>query len=185
MDDKSTQIKNIQSILGVASDGIWGPLSQAAFNALISSSPSPSQAPLGPPSDPNSAFWHAVKATSFADPADVAAFRAAKQRGLSDEQAFALGDNGIGCWGDDTTVDVNYCAVPPDDMIEQWGSESAAKHKRIQVNIGNSTIECILGDTMPWKKNITNGAGIDLNPASVAALGQKAPLYAPAMWRWA
>jgi hypothetical protein len=46
-----------------------------------------------------------VIASSFADPADVAAYRKAIAEGKSRETALKLGDDGIGCWGDDTTED--------------------------------------------------------------------------------
>lgn len=38
-----------------------------------------------------------VTASDFASLKDLAAFKAAKARGLSDVKAFAVGDNGIGC----------------------------------------------------------------------------------------
>jgi len=38
---------------------------------------------------------------------------------------------------------------------------------------------------MPWKKNIHNGAGIDLNPDAVRALGLEPPIMVPAKWEWA
>ena len=43
-----------------------------------------------------------------------------------------------------------------------------------------------LGDTMPHKANIKNGAGIDLNPAFAKALGQKPPFMLQGVqWEWA
>ena len=49
---------------------------------------------------------HRVHASSFADPADVRRFRACKAAGKSDQECFKVGDNGVGCWGDDTTTAV-------------------------------------------------------------------------------
>ena len=43
-------------------------------------------------------------ASSFADLADVRAFKRAKAKGMTDQEAFRYGDNGIGCFGDDVTT---------------------------------------------------------------------------------
>lgn len=54
-----------------------------------------------------------VTASSFADPADVAAYKAAIKAGKTEKEALALGDNGIGYWGDDTTSEAQpMCALP-------------------------------------------------------------------------
>lgn len=124
-------------------------------------------------------------ASSFADAADVRAFRRAKARGLSDQEAFQFGDNGVGCFGDDvTTLKIPFVAVPPDDMIERWGSVKAAKHKRVLVTIHGETKECVVGDRMPWRKNIRNRAVIDLAPGAQAAFGLKPPFMVKASWKW-
>lgn len=136
---------------------------------------------------------HQVKASSFADPADVAAFKKCKRDGgywrkgvwnpgSSDEHCFACGDNGIGKWGDDTTAPIPMCALPPDDW-KPLGQK--ARGAKVRVTASGKTIICELRDTMPWKKNIKNGAGIDLNPAAVKALGLKPPIMVPATWEWA
>jgi len=125
-------------------------------------------------------------ATSFADPNDVAAFRKCKAEGKSDNECFKLGDNAIGCWGDDTSEGSGAsCAVPPDDMIKQFGSIAAAKHKQVAVTVKEKTATVTLKDRMPWKKNIKNKAVIDLNPDSCAALGLKPPVRVKANWIWA
>lgn len=173
MNDPS-RIIALQQILGVTPDGAWGPLSQAAFDALIH--PSPEPAPAGA---------HRVRASSFADPADVAAFRACKARGGSDQECFRVGDNGIGCWGDDVTAPTPYCALPPEDMEERWGSVSAARHQPVLVCANGRTVSCILGDRMPHRAHIANGCGLDLSPAAVAALGLHPPVLIPATWSWA
>lgn len=178
-------IKAIQGIIGVEQDGKWGPKSQAALDAVI---------------HPNSPVeWtdatHKVKASSFADPADIRAFRHCKEQGKTDDQCFKVGDNGIGCWGDDVSEGHGpACALPPDDMIQKWGSIAAAKHKLVEVTVfppmgikpegKYGTITCVLRDRMPWKKNIKNGAGIDLNPDAVRALGLEPPIMVSATWRW-
>ena len=59
-----TKIQQIQIILEEDPDNIWGPRCEAALRTLIH-----------PPGK-----IHKVKASSFADPADVAAFRRCKLR---------------------------------------------------------------------------------------------------------
>lgn len=124
-------------------------------------------------------------ASSFADPADVAAYLAAKARGKSDKEAFAVGDNGVGCWGDNTAQDkVPMCALPPDDMVAKFGSVAKAKHASVRVTHKDRVVVCLLGDRMPWKKNIKNGCGIDLNPAALKALKLKSPCKVAVEWVW-
>lgn len=129
---------------------------------------------------------HRTKASSFADPADVAAFRRCKAKGKSDQECFKVGDNGIGCWGDDTSAGSGpSCALPPEDMIDRWGSVAKAKHRTVIVTANRHSVACILKDRMPSRKNIKNGAGIDLNPDAVKALGMKPPIMVAATWSWA
>lgn len=129
---------------------------------------------------------HHVKASSFADPADVAAFRRCKRKGNSDKQCFKVGDNGIGYWGDATTEGSGAsCALPPEDIIERWSSLAAGHLKPVFVSANGSTTTCLLKDTMPHRANIQNGAGIDLNPDALKSLGLKPPIMVPAVWRWA
>lgn len=114
-----------------------------------------------------------VKASSFADPGDVARFHKCKLAGGTDEECFKVGDNGIGMWGDDTSEGSgNSCALPPDDMIDKWGSIDAAHLKPVVVSNDTLTIVAIVKDRLPWRKHIPQGrALIDLNPDSVRALG--------------
>jgi hypothetical protein len=132
---------------------------------------------------------HKVLASSFADPADVLAFRKwfkiYRLNGHSVEvatrRAFAKGDNGIGKWGDDTTTDTPMCALPPDD----WGwLKDKARGALVLVKANGREVLCELRDTMPWKKHITNGCGIDLNPAACHALGLHPPIKIKAEWSW-
>lgn len=167
-----TPIESIQQILGVNADGAWGPLSQAAFDRLIHGEPE-----LAPGE-------HKVKATSFADPADIAAYRRAIARGASEQEALAIGDNGVGCWGDDMTSAQPYCALPPEDIIEKFGSMAAGKHAPVSVTANGRNIICRLGDRMPARAHITNGAGIDLSPAAVSELGLRPPVSIDATWSW-
>ena len=118
-------------------------------------------------------------ASSFADAQDLADY--------SRSGAYAKGDNGVGCWGDKTAQDhTPMCALPPDDVIAKWGSMKArdARGRMVQVSTNVHTVVCQLADRMPWKKNITNGAGIDLNPAALRALRLKAPILLPCVWTW-
>lgn len=124
---------------------------------------------------------HHVTASSFADPADVRAFRRCKAQGKTDHECFRVGDNGIGRWGDDTTGPKAMCALPPED----WQPIAPyARGKRVLVTANGRSVICELRDTMPAKANIKNGAGIDLNPAAVAALGLRPPIMINATWQF-
>jgi hypothetical protein len=46
-------------------------------------------------------------------------------------------------------------------------------------------VVCALLDTMPHRKNIKNGAGIDLNPDAWDVLGHIPPQLRAATWEWA
>lgn len=168
-------IKAIQGIIGVTQDGKWGPKSQAALDAIVH----PQIAVE------SSGDVHHVIASSFADPADVRAFKRCKDNGGTDQQCFRVGDNAIGCWGDDVSEGTGpSCALPPEDMIERFGSTSAAKHAKVKVVINGRDVPCVLKDRMPAKHNIHNGAGIDLNPDAVRAGGLQPPIMEPATWEW-
>lgn len=122
-------------------------------------------------------------ASSFADPADVRAFKRCKANGGSDQQCFKVGDNGKGCWDDDTSEGSGLSvAIPPDDMIELFGSVSKAKHRQLSVTGNGKTITVTIKDRMPWKKNIVNGAIMDLNPDAVRALGWEPPMMHAVKW---
>jgi hypothetical protein len=134
-----------------------------------------------------------VKATSFADPADIRAFKRCKNAGGTDQECFAKGDNGIGLWNQSCAEGTGpCCAIPPDDMIEQWGSINAAKNKLVKVTLfsrpglkhDDVSVICDVRDRMPWKKYIKNGAGIDLNPDACEALDLTPPVSTTVTWRW-
>ena len=125
-----------------------------------------------------------VTASSFADPADVRRFRKCKEQGGSDEHCFEVGDNGIGCWGDDCTEGSGpSCALPPEVMIQNWGSVAAARHQKVLVSRGDKSVVCTIKDRMPHLYNIHNGARIDLNPDAVMALGMYPPIMAQVVWQ--
>src|ERR1044072_293201 len=86
------KIKTLQRALNRAGadlkvDGAWGPLSQAAFDSIVHGKEREGT----------------VLASSFADPADIAAFKKCKREGHTDSYCFKYGDNGIGYWGDETS----------------------------------------------------------------------------------
>jgi hypothetical protein len=162
-----TKLEQIQQIIGTKVDNIWGPKSEAALRHII----------LGDD-------VHVVKASSFADPADIAAFKKCKAKGNSDKYCFRFGDNGIGTpalGGKDTTVKKPMCALPPEDW-KPLGT--AAPGAKVRVTVKGKSVICELRDTMPARKNIKNGAGIDLNYAAVKALGLKTPLMVDATWQY-
>lgn len=165
-----SKIQLIQEILGVKPDGIWGPKTQAALDLLLN--------PVTPEGE------HKVKATSFADPADVEAFRRCKRQGNSDQFCFTKGDNGIGVWNDDTTVDRPMCALPREVWQDRFEPDNKARGAKVLVKMGSKSVVCELRDTMPRLKNIKNGAGIDLNPAACRALGMRPPISALVTWSW-
>ena len=127
---------------------------------------------------------HHVKASSFADPDDVAAFKKCKAQGKTDEQCFKVGDNGIGFAGDDCTGPTPMCALPQEDWKERWGTKANARLKPVVVTANGKPVVCLLGATMPKRATTPNGAGIDLSPAAVKAIGKKPPLMIDATWIW-
>lgn len=178
-------IKRCQKRVAETADGIpgiktWTAIAKALGADLSESAPAPATP------TPSNAIEHRVKASSFADPADVEAFRKCKSRGKTDKECFKVGDNGIGCWGDKTSESTGLsCALPPEDMEEKWGSVANAKNKLVIVSGNGKTITCVLKDRMPRRANIKNGAGIDLNPDAVRALGMEPPMMIEATWQWA
>lgn len=163
-----TTIQQIQTLLGVLADNKWGPKTQAALDALIK--------PSG---------WKNVMASTFADPADVAAFRRCKAKGNSDMTCFAVGDNGVGAWGDNTADGPPMCALPPEDLVEKWGSVIGGKHRDVVVLHDGKEYRCIVGDLMPHRRNIKNGCGLDMNPSLCKLIGHTPPATVPIAWKWA
>jgi len=194
-------VEKVQDILGVESDGIWGPGSQTALNAEIkktSGQGNPTlkkiQKLLGVGDD---GFWGPVSqgalnqelggsdgftaiASSFADPADVVAFNKCKAQGKTDQQCFKVGDNGIGQFGKITAqTQTAMVAIHASDMIARWGSVNAAAHRLVTVTINGKTIQASVEDRL-------GVAGrIDLNPAAAKQLGLNPPfLVKNCTWNW-
>ena len=173
--DKS--IRRVQTILGVDADGDFGPKSRAKLLVLRAHARRDEAVewPIVEATD-----WHSCKASSFADPADIARFKKCKATGKTDKQCFAVGDNGIGLWKDNTAQErIPMCALHGDDMVEKFGSINGAMHARVIVRINGKTVDCLLADRMSARNRV------DLNPAALKAFGLKAPLLAAAEWRWA
>jgi hypothetical protein len=133
-----------------------------------------------PEEEEKTAVKHQAIASSFADEADLAAFKRCKVRGGSDNYCFNFGDNGIGCWGDSTVAGTGpCCALTKATMVSKWGSMKGAKHKPVRVQKGEKQVTCIL-------KDVLGVAGrIDLNPDACEALGISIPAHTPVVWWWA
>lgn len=158
-----SKITDIQTILGVEPDGIWGPKSQGALNAEIGR---------------GSGFN--CLASSFADPADVEAFKKCKATGKTDLQCFKVGDNGIGQFGKITAQeDEAMVAVHGDAMKARWGSITGAAHRPVTVTVNQKTIQATVED------RISAPGRIDLNPAAAKQLGLTPPFLVPCKWNWA
>lgn len=124
-------------------------------------------------------------ASTFADPADVAAFKRCKSQGKSDQECFRVGDNAIGFWGDATDGTIAMVALPPETILKRHQSLATARLSPVMVQYSGKSVRALLGDTMPHLANITNGAGIDLNPACAAAIGIPKGGMVHVAWSWA
>jgi hypothetical protein len=155
-------LRKIQALLGVEASGFWGPGSQLALNEESACSEG----------------FSAI-ASSFADPADMAAFQKCKAQGKTDQQCFKAGDNGIGQFGKVTAQEhTPMVAVYADDMKARWGSVNAAAHRPVTVMINGRKVEATVEDRLGVKGRI------DLNPAAAKALGLTPPFLAPCFWNW-
>ena len=160
----SAQKTLIQGILKVDMDGVWGPKSQTALNDAAA----------------RDSAVIACDASSFADPADVAAFNKCKATGKTDLQCFAVGDNGIGQFGKITAQEhTPMVAVHGSLMKARWGSIQAAAHRPVVVTVNGKTITATVED------RISAPGRIDLNPAAAKQLGLHPPFVVPCTWQWA
>lgn len=156
-------IQRIQEMLDVEPDGIWGPKSQAALERAIGREET-----------------FKAQASSFADEADLEAFKVCKRTGKTDEQCFKVGDNGIGQFGAETAQEhTPMVAVHADDMKAKWGSVAAAAHKPVLVTVGKKSVLASVEDRLGVKGRI------DLNPAAAKELGLTPPFLVPCAWQWA
>lgn len=159
--------RKVQTLLGgLFVDGEWGLKSQSKLNALIVYL--------------NSDVWIDCEASSFADTADLAAFKRCKLTGKSDVKCFAVGDNGVGQFGKVTAQDhTPMVAIHRTFMVKRWGSVLAAAHRPVYLSINGVTISATCED------RISAPGRIDCNPAVLRLLNLKAPLKIAAKWRWA
>lgn len=187
--DKTLQPDGTYNVIATFDDSGSGTVTAVTPAPTPTPPPSKASSPPAPPPSTTPAApqptLHHVLASSFADPADVAAFRKCKAQGKSDQQCFKVGDNGIGFMGDDCTTSTPMCALPVEDWMEKWGGRTQARLKPVLVTINGLTVTCLMGDTMPRRADITNGAGIDLSPGAVAAFQHHPPLMVHATWCWA
>ena len=137
---------------------------------------------------------HEVWASSFADPADVAAFKRCKAKGKSDEECFKVGDNAIGVWNDDTSQGSGpSCALPPEVMEYYFDATSTNKWRDarnvvilVRLASGGPEVEVAIRDRMPHIATLERKGSkyrIDLNPDAVLALGKRWPLETKVIWR--
>lgn len=128
-----------------------------------------------------------VKASSFADPADVRSFHRCKAEGKSDQACFKVGDNGIGKWGANTAQEIRPMIALPREIWRDAGKTGGDLVKIFYVGPEGekATLTAELGDTMPALANIKNGAGMDMNPAVAKYFGLRPPFMAPVEWEWA
>ena len=158
-----TKIQEIQKILGVVQDDIWGPKSQAALDAEI---------------DKRKGKVYVGKASSFADPKDIEAFKRCKRTGKTDKQCFAVGDNGIGQFGANTAqTHTPMCALHATQMVKDFGSIAKAAHNKMKVTANGKTVVCLVEDRM------SAPGRVDLNPAAAKVLGLKPPFLVNATWQ--
>ena len=158
----SPRLRTIQAILRVKEDGYWGPESQAGLEQLL---------------DKDEVFQ--AIASSFADPADIAAFIRCKDTGKTDQQCFKVGDNGIGQFGKMTAqLHTPMVALHADDMIAKWGSVAAAAHHKVKVCFTTRSVIASVEDRLGVRGRI------DLNPAASAKLRLTAPFLVKCTWSW-
>ena len=156
--------KRIQAMLQVKQDGDWGPVSQGALNAWCETCGS---------------AWIECEASSFADPADIRAFKKCKATGKSDVKCFAVGDNGVGESGVITAQEhTPYVAIHHAFLVSRWGSRHAAWLREVEVIANNVRFVAKVGDRISAKGRI------DLNPACLRLIYKPAPLKIAAKWRW-
>lgn len=161
-------LASLQKVLGVAEDGLWGPVSQGALNAV-----------LGGGAGAGASSEFKAKASSFADPADVVAFKKCKAQGKSDLACFKVGDNGVGQFGAITAqTHTPMVALHRDDMVARWGSVNAAAHRRVRVTVKGVSVEASVEDRM------SSPGRIDLNPACAKVLGLNPPFLVACTWTW-
>lgn len=138
--------------------------------------------------------FHKVWASSFADPADVRAFKRCKAEGgyrskgvwhpgSSDSHCFEIGDNGVGFWSQDVSEGTGpSCALPP-EVIDYYGLH---KDSPLLVSHEGREVVALVRDHMPhldYLERHNRKYRIDLNPDACHALGISIPAEALVTWR--
>jgi hypothetical protein len=134
------------------------------------------------------AVQHETFACSFATSQDIKAYNECIDDDGKEEDCRAIGDKGVGYWGDSTVEGTGAsCALPPEYMEHKWGSVEGAKHKMVRVirplekgELGMRQVVCVLKDQMQPK----NEAHIALNPDACRALGFNVSWPEPVLWFW-
>lgn len=206
-------VEQVQKILGVKADGVWGPKSQGALNAEIektgTSNPKLAkiQQLLGVEAD---GVWgtksqkalsnilkngdsgggaggngpFTAKVSSFADPADIIAFDKCKAKGGTDGECFKVGDNGIGKFGANTkSTTVAMVAIHPNDATARWGSMEGAAHRKVRVTL-TATGKSVLASV---EDQLGKAGRIDINPGAAKKLGLTPPIdpnKTECEWEW-
>lgn len=115
----------------------------------------------------------------------LAFLRAGYSQRHAEVAARKVGDPGIGWMDNDlANIAIPWVALPVEDWLEKWRSKSKAHRKAVLVTIGGKTVRCLLGDTMPHKFHIRNGAIIDLAPGAQHAFGLVPPFLVACSWQW-
>jgi hypothetical protein len=120
------------------------------------------------------------KLTDFSDYSDLTSYiNCRDNQGGTPQHCLSVGDNGTGASGKITAQDhTPMVALPSADIRAKWGSTTSAWGKMVNVTYGGKTIKAELADISP--------TGVcDLNPAALAALGQKHPFSDQGSWEWA
>lgn len=115
-------------------------------------------------------------ATTFATPGDIEAYREAKARGKTEEQALLVGDNGIGSaeLGNIATPKVYGVAVPESKLTEIFGYDPAAWRKaRAVITTDKHDIVVPIVDLGPGEKAKSRGVVTDYTDLLGKALGAK------------
>jgi hypothetical protein len=117
-------------------------------------------------------------ASVFADPQDLKRYHAAIAGGATEKEALAVGDNGEGAWGDDTTShNIPMVGLPSDTP--------GLKHGRmVEVDGPQGKVIAKVADKMPSTENLQGKANIDLNPAAAYLVGHPGGVT-PVSWKWA
>lgn len=171
----------------MAPDNWWGPKSEGAYQEFLKSK----EAPIGEMIEAPDPTWTSAKASTFADPEDVRRFKKCKLQGgywsngvwhpgSSDLHCFEYGDNGIGFWEDDTTVDEAYFALHKDIIRDHFGGDLDKGHgAKVRLVHKGKEIEGKVMDICGVRSRI------DLNPGACKALGIPVNDLYDVTWRWA